>query len=333
MRRWYLFLPVLVLILAGGLFWWFTRPPAVVLVAAVRGPAVEAVYATGTVEPRHWAALASTELGRIVAYPAIEGATVAAGETLVQLDDETLQAEYEELLARVRFLELEVERYRTLLEQSTVSRQSYERLVSELAAARAAANARAQRLADMTILAPFDGIVLRKEREVGEVVQAGDALVWLGQPPPYWITAEVDEEDIPRVRRGQEVLITADAFPAEVLAGEVAEITPMGDAVDKQYRVRVGLPADSPLLVGMTVEVNVIVRREAAALLVPESALRGGSVFLVENGTVVRRDVRVGVFGRELVEILEGLEEGEAVILAPPVELAAGDSVRVVEAE
>jgi RND family efflux transporter MFP subunit len=333
MRRWYYFLPLVVVILAGAIFWWFSRPPAVTLVAVTVGPAVEAVYATGTVEPRRWAALASTELGRIVEYPATENAEVAAGAMLVRLDDETLQAELEELLARVDFLEKDVERYRALLERESVSRQTYERLVSELAAARAAANARAQRLADMTIVAPFDGLVLRKDGEIGEVVQPGDVLVWLGQPPPYWISAEVDEEDIPRVQMGHEVLITADAFPGRVLEGKVIEITPMGDVVNKQYRVRIGLPADSPLLVGMTVEVNVIIRRETEALLIPDTAVRGGSVFLIEDGRAVQREIKVGVFGRDSVEVLEGLAEGERVIAQPPAVLANGDAVRVVEAD
>lgn len=252
---------------------------------------------------------------------------------LVRLDDETLQAELEELLARVDFLEKEVERYRALVERESVSRQTYERLVSELAAARAAANARAQRLADMTIVAPFAGIVLRKEGEIGEVVQPGDVLVWLGEPPPYWISADVDEEDIPQVHLDHEVLITADAFPGQVLKGEVVEITPMGDVVNKQYRVRVGLPMDSPLLVGMTVEVNVIVRRETDALLIPDTAVRGGSVFQVENGRAVQREVKVGVFGRDRVEVLAGLAEGDLVIAQPPAVLANGDAVRVVEAD
>ena len=329
MRRWLLIVLALLLLAAGVIAWWFLRPPEVRTALVTRGPAVEAIYATGTVEPRRWAALASTEVGRIVFYPAVEGAAVTAGEVLLQLDDETLRAEHAELLARVDFLEQEVARYRKLLETQNVSQQTYQRVVSELAAARAAADARAQRLRDMTIVAPFDAVVLRKDREVGEVVKVGDTLLWVGQPAPYWITADVDEEDIPRVRRGQEVLLIADAFPERVLGGRVGEITPMGDAIDKQYRVRVELPDDSPLLIGMTAEVNIVVRRDDDALLVPEGAVRGGAVFLVEAGRLVRRDVTLGVFGAGAVEVLAGLAEGERVVIDLPAELSAGDAVAI----
>ena len=86
----------------------------------------------------------------------------------------------------------------------------------------------------------------------------------------------MDEEDIPLVTVGQPVLIKADAFPGRILDGTVAEITPKGDPVNKSYRVRIGLPPDTPLMIGMTVESNIVVRREDAALLVPQAASRDG---------------------------------------------------------
>ena len=187
-----------------------------------------------------------------------------------------------------------------------------------------------QRLADMTITAPLDGIVLRKDGEVGEVVQADDLMLWIGQERPYWITADVDEEDIPWVEPGQRALIEADAFPDRVLEGTVSEITPMGDAINKQYRVRVLLPLDSPLLIGMTTEINIVVRIEENALLIPEAAVAGrGFVWLVEEGAARRRKVEFGIYGEGMVEVRSGLGEDDRLIVSPPADLQEGAAIRV----
>ena len=314
------------LALIGLAAWWFiAQPPLVQTALPTRGPAVDAIYATGTVEPVRWAKIASTETGRIIDYPAEEGKKVTVGEVLVHLDDARARAVLQELEARFAFLESDVKRYATLAERGTVSRQAYERVKSDLDQARAVVAAARQRLADMTITAPLDGVVLRKDGEVGEVVQADDILLWIGQERPYWITADVDEEDIPWVEPGQRALIKADAFPERVLEGTVSEITPMGDAINKQYRVRVLLPVDSPLMIGMTTEIN-------NALLIPEAAVAGDDfVWLVEDGAARGREVVLGIYGQGMVEVREGLEEADRLIVAPPADLQEGTAVRVAD--
>jgi RND family efflux transporter MFP subunit len=329
-----LVLSVLAAAAAAAAFWWWSRPPAVALVAPARGPAVEAVYATGEVRPTREAEIASTETGRIRDYPVGEGQEVLAGTVLVRLDDLTARADLEALQARVAFLEGDLRRARQLLVGGHISQQGYDLKKSELDQARAAAEAQRQRLLDLTLTAPFDAVVLRKEREVGEVVRPGDVLVWLGSAKPYWIEAQVDEEDIPRVSLGQTALIKADAFPGAELRARVAEITPLGDAVNKQYRVRLLLPEASPLLLGMTVEANIVVRLTEDALLVPETALRGDSLFVVETDAegaarVRRRAVSLGVYGDGLVEVLRGLEPAARLVAAPPPELTDGQAVRI----
>ena len=94
------------------------------------------------------------------------------------------------------------------------------------------------------------------------MVDTTDTVFWIGDPKPLRITADVDEEDVPRVEPGQKVLLRADAFPDRVLEGGLTSITPKGDPVQKTYRVRIELPDDAPLLIGMTVEANVVVRED-----------------------------------------------------------------------
>ena len=198
---------------------------------------------------------------------------------------------------------------------------------SEARALEAAAEAARRRLDDFDLKAPIDGVVLRRDGEPGEMVDTSDTVFWIGDPKPLRITADVDEEDVPRVEPGQKVLLRADAFPDRVLEGRLTSITPKGDPVQKTYRVRIELPDDAPLLIGMTVEANVVVREVADAVLVPTGAVRGGSVFVLSGDRAERREVELGVQGPQLAEVRAKLAVGELVIVDPPADLqAAGGS-------
>jgi multidrug efflux pump subunit AcrA (membrane-fusion protein) len=132
-----------------------------------------------------------------------------------------------------------------------------------------------EKLDNYTITSPMDGVVLRRDGEVGEIAEPGQILFRVGVPKPLQVVAEVNEEDIPRVAIGQTVLLRSDAFAARRLEGKVHEITPMGDAVAKTYRIKIGLPDDTPLQVGMSVEANVVTREKPGAVLVPADAVQG----------------------------------------------------------
>ncbi|MGB8274770.1 MAG: efflux RND transporter periplasmic adaptor subunit [Alphaproteobacteria bacterium] len=307
----------------------FLWRPAVTMVLPTRGPAVQAVYATGSVEPVYWAKVAPTTVGRIVEIKARDGDEVKRGDVLARLDDREEKARLTELEARERFLKKDLERYAALAQRDVVSRKAFDQTASDHAQALAAAAAARQRLADLTLLSPLDGRILRQDGEVGEVVSKDEVLFWVGQSHPLRIVAEVDEEDIPLVRVGQKVLIKADAFPKQVFEGTVAEITPKGDPIAKNYRIRIGLPPDLPLLIGMTTEVNIVAREKENALLIPFSAVKNGTVWVVEDGRARARKVETGIAGDMLLEVTSGLGDGEAVVDNPPATLREGARVRV----
>jgi len=328
MRRRILLLLLLPLAAGGGWLWW-SMPPAVAIAMATTGPAVRAVYATGSVEPLHWAKVGPSLRARITEVLVEEGERVREGQPLARLDDREAAHRVEEAEARARFAEEELARIRALVARDIAARASLERAEAEARAVRAAAEAARRRLDDYVVRAPSDGVVLRRDAEVGEVVDTPAALFWVGEPRPLRVTAEVDEEDIAEVREGQEALLRADAFPGRVLRATVVQITPKGDATRKAYRVRLALPEDTPLLIGMTVEANIVLRRTDEAVLVPPAAVRDGRVFVVRRETVEQRAVEVGVQGPRAVEILRGLARGEAVVLDPPGSLADGQAVRL----
>lgn len=328
MRRRVLLLLLVPLLAAGGWIWW-TMPPAVAIAMATQGPALRAVYATGSVEPVHWAKVGPSLRARITEVLVEEGQRVSEGQAMARLDNREAVHRVEEAEARARFAEEELARIRTLVARDIAARASLDRAEAEARAVRAAAEAARRRLDDYVVRAPADGLVLRRDAEVGEVVDTPAALFWIGEPRPLRVTAEVDEEDIAQVREGQDVLLRADAFPGRVLTATVAQITPKGDATRKAYRVRLALPEDTPLLIGMTVEANIVLRRTEDAVLVPPAAVRDGRVFVVRQQVVERRTVELGIEGPRAVEVRHGLARGEAVVLDPPTGLADGQAVRL----
>jgi RND family efflux transporter MFP subunit len=290
---------------------------------------VQAVYATGNVEPVHWAKVGPALRARITAVLVEEGARVEAGQPMAQLDDREARHRVEEAEARANFAQEELARVRALVARDVASRATLDRAEAEARAVRAVAEAAQRRLDDYIVRAPTAGLVLRRDAEVGEVVDTPAALFWIGEPKPLRITAEVDEEDIAQIREGQRALLRADAFAGQVLNATVTQITPKGDATRKAYRVRLSLPEDTPLMIGMTVEANIVLRETANAVLIPPAALRGDHVFIVQGEVARRRQVTVGVQGPRAVEIRQGIAAGDVVVLDPPQGLKDGQALRL----
>jgi hypothetical protein len=127
-------------------------------------------------------------------------------------------------------------------------------------------NAQKARIDALVLRAPLDGMVLRRDGEVGEIVGPTDVLFWVGPPAPMQVVAEINEEEITRIAVGQKAFLRSEAFTNKALRATVSQITPKGDPTRKSFRVYLLLPRDTPLRIGMTVEVNIIYREKAAAV-------------------------------------------------------------------
>jgi RND family efflux transporter MFP subunit len=275
---------------------------------------VQAVYATGTVEPSIMMPIAPRIGARLVALDVDEGAEVRKGQLLARLESTDVTSNLRQLEAREDFARRDYERYAALLKQGVVARQAYDRAKAEWrAAAAATAPARAQA-----------GFVIRRDGEIGQLIPANQPVFWIAGHSAFRISADVDEEDVARVHVGQPVLIRADAFPGRVFDGRVLSITPKGDPVARSYRVRVSVPKDAPLLIGMTAETNVIVRRTEHALLVPSSAVESGSVWVWRDGRLAHLKVAVGAVGTDRTEIASGLSTADLVVTSPDSTLKDG---------
>jgi multidrug efflux pump subunit AcrA (membrane-fusion protein) len=200
-----------VIVLAAAAVWWgYERAPQVTAVAAERGTAVEIVYATGGVEPVRWAKVASLIRDRIVEVCDCEGKAVAKGDVLARLDDREVQAQLKELKAREDFLKREMARVTELIARGASTSQAFERASMDLQQVQAQIMVQLEKIGDYTIIAPMDGVVLRRDGEIGEIAEIGQILYRVGMPKPLQVVAEVNEEDIPCVVLGQTVLFRTD---------------------------------------------------------------------------------------------------------------------------
>jgi RND family efflux transporter MFP subunit len=317
-------------VVAAGWWWLVGSLPMVKTVTPVRGTAAEIVYATGAVEPVRWARVASVIRARILEICDCEGKVVAKGDVLARLDDKDVRAQLHELRAREDFAKRELDRQTDLIGRGSTTTQAYERASMDLRSIQGLISVQLEKLADYTVTAPIDGVVLRRDGEVGEVADVGQILFRIGVLKPLQVVAEVNEEDIPRVAVGQTVLLRTDAFMGRKLVGTVREVTLIGDPVAKTYRIKAALPDDTPLLPGMSVEANVVTREKPEALLIPSDAVQGTSVFVIDGQRVQKRTIELGIRGTRAVEVLSGLAASEQVASPAPTTLADGRRVRVI---
>lgn len=328
-KRWIWIVAVVILGVVASAVWWREGPVAVSVVTPSRGPAVDAIYATGTVEPTVMLPIAPRAAGRLVELNVDEGSRVRKGQVLARLDDIDLTSTVEELEARARYAESQYERAENLVRQGFMAKAEVDRTRADLDAAKASVRrARTQR-DYMALTAPADGLIIRRDGEIGQFMPAGQAVFYLSCCAPLRVTADVDEEDISRVHTGQKVVLRADALPGQVLDGSVADVTPKGDPVARSYRVRVKLADPSLLKVGMTVDANLIVVERTDALLVPTTAIQNGAVWVVDGGRVHRQPVRVGISGAGRSEIVEGLGPDARIVDSPTADLRERRAVRV----
>lgn len=319
----------IVVIAAGGFYAFAMRPISVSTVQPTRGDIAHIVYASGVVEAQTSADVTSIVAQRIIAHCNCEGETVSAGDIIVELDDSETRARMRELESRVGLLQQQVERATNLLDRGVGSREAFDRAVSELSGAEAAMAAQREVLAQYRITAPIAGQILRLDADVGEVAQPGEVLFTVGQPTPLEIVAEINEEDIPLVAVGQRALLRTDAFPDQMLEATLESITPKGDSVLKTYRVRLALPDDTPLFIGMSVDVNLVVENREDRLLVPATALNDeDAIYVVEDGVARERAIEIGLRGITTVEVMDDLAEDAQVIASLPEGLEDGERVR-----
>jgi membrane fusion protein, multidrug efflux system len=316
----------------GGLYYVYTHVLHVETVTtslATQAPVSEAIYGTGTVEPARWAKVLPLQRRRLVEMCNCEGQNVKAGQILGRQDDAEERSVLHELELNNEQLQRDLARAEADRGKSDAAQRDYEQRWTQLEESKSRIAAQKVRIDGLVLRAPLDGMVLRRDGEVGEIAGPTDVLFWVGPPLPLQVVAEVNEEEINRIAVGQKAYLRSDAFPKVPLRASVSQITPKGDPARKTFRVYLLLPNETPLRIGMSAEVNIIVREKPSAIVVPSEAVAGDAVQIVEDGGVQRVPVQVGIRGSRNVEIIGNVSKGTEVLSPARSDLADGARVRV----
>ncbi len=309
----------------------FLHPSLVTTSVVNLAPVSEAVYGTGTVEPERWAKVVPLQRRRLVELCRCEGQVVKVGQILGRQDDAEERSALDQMEINRGQFERDLARAEKDRDKSDAARTEYEQRWTRLEEAKSKIAAQKVRLDSLLLRAPLDGMVLRRDGEVGEIAGPTDVLFWVGPPAPMQVVAEINEEEINRIAAGQKALLRSEAFPGKVLCATVSQITPKGDPTRKTFRVYLRLPQDTPLRIGMSVEANIIFREKQAAIVVPAEAVAGGAVQTVDDGRISRVPVTVGVRGSRNVEIIGDVLKGTHVLSPARTDLADGARVRIDE--
>lgn len=190
------------------------------------------------------------------------------------------------------------------------------------------------RLADISIRAPVDGVLIARNVEAGDVVQPGKELLTLAPAGDTQVIVQIDERNLAQLALGQKALGSADAFPGRRFAAELVYINPGIDALRGSVEVRLRVP-DPPdyLRQDMTVSVDIEVARRGQAVVVPTEAVHDATtarpwVLAVRGGRIERVPVKIGLRGDGRLEILEGVAPGDELVPATNGLIAAGQRVR-----
>jgi RND family efflux transporter MFP subunit len=384
-KRLAIFFGLLVVVagLSGGVYALWNQKPVVEVTVAQKpaaglGGREALLNASGYVTPRRRATIAAKITGRVTGVFFDEGTHVSQGQLLATLDDsdvrralDSAKADRDASQAAIADFEVQLRNARIQLnraeqlqkagvetqEQLDNASTAADSLLAKIALAKsqvASASARiqeAQQAVDnCTIRAPYTGIVVSKDAQVGEMVSpisAGGGFTRTGiativDMNSNEIEVDVNESYIARVEPGQAVTAVLDAYPDWQIPSRVRTIIPSADRQKATVKVRISfLKLDPRILPDMGIKVTFLGAEpdtkssaaSAAAIVIPQSAVRDDAgkkiVFLVKDDKAERRAVTLGIARGSDTEVTAGLTAGDTVVVKGPANLRDGQSVEV----
>jgi len=317
---------------------------------------------TGVIEPDRVVNVAAEVAGRIERYgqrtrevtwhgqvlPAgrtlTEGEPVSAGDPLVHLNRDLLEAAYERSRAQAEYDEREYRRILDLFERGLTSKTELDDARTRRDISKATLDEAARQLARTTILAPCDGILNRLVMEVGEYARPGDVVAEIVVVDTVKVAVDVPERDVSYLKLGR----PADVIPLDngagspsngasgSYAGQITYISARADEGTRTTRTEVTIPNPAYRLhAGQIVRVRLTRRVLHDVIMVPLASVipleDGKEVYVVVDGCAQRRPVELGLIKGREVQILSGLAPGDRLIVNGQRLVASGQPVRVVQ--
>jgi len=302
--------------------------------------------ASGYVVAQRKAAIASKGTGRLIYLGVVEGDKVKKDQVIGRLEDNDIRAQLEQAKANVQLQQADFndakntfDRVKELFEKGLSSQQEYDqaeanynRILASIEVAKAGVQVTEVALENTLIRAPFDGTVLTKNAEVGEIVApfggsttSKTAVVTIADMKSLLVETDVSESNIEKIKEGRECEITLDAYPEKSYQGYVFKIVPTADRSKATVLVKVGFKNyDSRVLPEMSAKVSFLSEKndneenQSPVLTIPLLAvdeLNGKKiVYVVNDNKAVQKEISTGRLLGNYVEVISGLKEGEEII-------------------
>jgi membrane fusion protein (multidrug efflux system) len=310
-------------------------PPAMpVEAAAARSDTViDAIQATGQIE-----ALQSIELrpeveGRLTRILVPEGTAVSKGTPLFKIDDAELKAQVAQLTAERDLARQSLSRTRELLSQKASSQAELERAEATMRSNEAQLERLKVRLDRTLVRAPFTGVLGQRLVSLGDYVTTDTRLAALQTVSPQRVSFQVPERYADQLKTGQQVSFQVAALPGRQFTGKVDFVDPVVQLPGRTITVKARVPNPRrELQAGMFVEARLATDIRPKAVVIPEDAilpLQGTNfVWVVADGKATRREVELGVRTPGFVEVKNGVEHAEQVVVGGQERLAEGAPVQ-----
>jgi membrane fusion protein (multidrug efflux system) len=279
----------------------------------------ERLSTTGTVRANEEVELVAEISGKVSGINFREGSRVGKGQLLLEIDDEQLRAERDRAAYRLSLAERSEARQRRLLDEGLTSQEEYDFALNELNVLRAELELAEARLVKTRINAPFEGVIGLRDVSIGSYLTPQTRIATLQDVDPVKIDFSVPEKYVRHLREDATIQFRTKASEREH-TGTIFAIEPLVDLDTRSLTVRARSPnPDGELVPGAFADVNIVVRRIEGALAVPSRAvipeLEGKKVFVYESGEAQPRPVETGLRTAELVEVTQGLEPNDRVIV------------------
>lgn len=356
---WVLIVLILMGAVLGGL-WYFNEfrkgmiakflagnvpPPVPVAVVEAKLSTVERTLpAIGSLQAVRQATVAPEVAGRVTRIHFESGARVKSGDPLIQLNDETEQASLLALKANSRLAEVSLERAVDLRRNSVGSQATVDQARSAYDEAVANIRKTEVAIAQKLVRAPFDGELGIRKVNVGEILSPGTPIVTITDLSVLYVNITLPEQEQAKVRLGQDIRVTVDAYPGRTFPGKITSIDPQVAADSRTLKVQGTVEnPNRALLPGMFVSTELILPSIDNQVVLPATSvdysLYGDSVYVVKDvtadgktKTVANRiSVKSGTRAGANVVIEKGVQAGDKVIISGQVKLSNGAAVAITD--
>lgn len=270
--------------------------------------------------------------GRVIKLLAREGDQVTRGQLLVQLDVETLKADEEASRVAYEATKRDYERFSNAHKDGGVTDQQLAAIHTQMIAAEGRYIASRRRLSDASIKAPISGKIYRSYIEEGSFVNPGSKLFDIVDDSQLKVTTYVTERQRLRIRKGQEVAVTSELYPNEIIQGKVSAISGKADP-GLNFPIEVTISSKSvDLYPGMYVSISFGTEEQNRGILIPRRAIIGSikdaHVYTVKQGIAHNTAIAAGRIVGNRIEVLSGLQKGDSIVIAGLINISHGVAVR-----